>query len=71
MSEELFSGPPLRWTPKQKQRALSLVHEGEIPRRVALKLWGISEQEWSAWERLYSRHGVKGLRSTLVQLYRP
>lgn len=70
MSEELFSGQPRRWTPKRKVRAVLLVHEGQIPRRVALKLWEISEEEWTAWELLYRRHGAKGLRATSVQTYR-
>lgn len=70
MSDKLLSGRPPRWRAKDKVRALLLVNGGQIPRRAALKLWDISEEEWMSWQGLYRRHGEHGLRATKVQAYR-
>ena len=34
------------------------------------RLYSLTKEEYQGWERLYERHGVKGLRTTRLQNYR-
>jgi hypothetical protein len=36
----------------------------------ACNRYELTKEEFSGWERLYERHGVKGLRITRLQNYR-
>lgn len=59
-----------RWVTRRKAEVVAAVVGGLLSRDEAIRRYGLSDEEFSAWERLYSRHGTKGLRATRIQQYR-
>lgn len=59
-----------RWVTRRKAEVVAAVHGGLLSLKDACQRYNLSEEEFSAWERLYERHGAKGLRVTRVQQYR-
>jgi hypothetical protein len=73
--EPLYSGPELplptqRWTGRRKAAVVEAVRGGSIPIEEACQLYHISVEEFLTWERDFDRHGVPGLRTTRIQIYR-
>ena len=65
--------PPVdvtRWVTRRKATVVAAVHGGLMSREDMCKRYSLSEEEFSAWERLYRKHGSKGLRATRLQQYR-
>jgi len=60
----------VRWVTRRKAEVVAAVSGGPISKTDALTRYGLSEEEFSGWERLYSTHGPKGLRATRLQQYR-
>lgn len=60
----------VRWVTRRKAEVVAAVSGGLISKTDALTRYGLSEEEFSGWERLYSTHGSKGLRATRLQQYR-
>jgi len=56
--------------PKRKAILVAAVRGGLISLDDARQRYGISEEEFQSWEMAVGAHGVRGLRSTRVQLYR-
>ncbi|MAP96077.1 MAG: hypothetical protein CMK07_14115 [Ponticaulis sp.] len=59
-----------RWVTRRKAEVVAAVHGGLLTLKEACERYSISEEEFSCWEKLYNRHGSKGLRVTRVQQYR-
>lgn len=59
-----------RWVTRRKAEVVAAVHGGLLSLKDACQRYNLSEEEFSAWERLYERYGAKGLRVTRVQQYR-
>lgn len=59
-----------RWVTRRKAEVVAAVRGGLLSLREACDRYNLSEEEFSAWQRLYDRHGSKGLRVTRVQQYR-
>lgn len=59
-----------RWVTRRKAEVVAAVRGGLLSSEQACARYEISKEEFSAWERLYDRHGVKGLRTTRLQSYR-
>lgn len=59
-----------RWVTRRKAEVVAAVRGGLLSAEDACKRYEISNEEFGAWERLYDRHGVKGLRTTRLQAYR-
>lgn len=59
-----------RWVTRRKAEVVAAVRGGLLSLKDACDRYNLSEEEFSAWERLYERHGSKGLRVTRVQQYR-
>jgi hypothetical protein len=59
-----------RWTTKRKASVVEAIRGGWVPVEEACRLYSLSADEIVAWERDFDRHGVPGLRSTRVQIYR-
>jgi hypothetical protein len=59
-----------RWVTRRKAEVVAAVHGGLLSAEDACDRYEISKEEFSGWERLYERHGVKGLRTTRLQNYR-
>lgn len=59
-----------RWVTRRKAEVVAAVSGGLLTREAACDRYSLSSEEFEAWEKLYSRHGVKGLRTTRLQTYR-
>jgi hypothetical protein len=67
---ELPAPTERRWTPRRKAAVIQAVRGGWLPIEEAFQLYGISVDEFLAWERDIEQYGVPGLRSTRYQIYR-
>ena len=68
--EDLPDPSTERWVPKRKAELVAAVRGGLIALDDVFQRYGISEEEFQSWEKALGKYGVKGLRSTRVQLYR-
>jgi hypothetical protein len=59
-----------RWVTRRKAEVVAAVRGGLLSADEACARYDISKEEFAGWERLYDRHGVKGLRTTRLQNYR-
>ena len=59
-----------RWVTRRKAEVVAAVQGGLLSQKEALRRYGLSEEEYAGWERLYSSFGTKGLRATRLQQYR-
>jgi uncharacterized protein DUF1153 len=59
-----------RWTARRKAAVIEGVRGGWIPIEEACRLYGISVDEFIAWERDIDEFGMHGLRTTRYQIYR-
>lgn len=59
-----------RWVTRRKAEVVAAVRGELLTREDACRRYDISEEEFEGWERLFDRHGVKGLRTTRLQRYR-
>lgn len=59
-----------RWVTRRKAEVVAAVTGGLLTREAACERYSLTDEEFEAWERLYARHGAKGLRTTRLQQYR-
>lgn len=59
-----------RWVTRRKAEVVAAVEGGLLSEQAACERYSLSDEEFSGWRRLYTRHGAKGLRATRVQQYR-
>jgi Protein of unknown function (DUF1153) len=59
-----------RWWPRRKAAVVLAARNGIISREEACRRYAISPEEFAAWEMALDRHGIPGLRSTRLQIYR-
>jgi hypothetical protein len=59
-----------RWTVRRKAAVIQAVRGGWIPIEEVCRVYGISVDEFVAWERDLDQYGVPGLRTTRYQIYR-
>jgi|SRR5689334_17846083 hypothetical protein len=59
-----------RWVTRRKAEVVAAVHGGLLSADDACQRYELTKEEFDGWERLYERHGVKGLRTTRLQNYR-
>jgi Protein of unknown function (DUF1153) len=59
-----------RWVTRRKAEVVAAVVGGLLTRKSACERYNLTEEEFEGWERLYNRHGSKGLRTTRLQQYR-
>jgi hypothetical protein len=59
-----------RWVTRRKAEVVAAVSGGLLTRKAACDRYNLSDEEYDAWDRLYARHGAKGLRTTRLQSYR-
>ena len=58
------------WTIQRKAAVLAAVRAGEITREEACRLYQLSEEELASWQHAFEAHGLLGLRTTWLQMYR-
>lgn len=68
--EDLPPPDTQRWVPRRKAELVAAVRGGLITMEFACERYRISEEEFLTWAKSLGDFGVKGLRTTRVQLYR-
>ena len=68
--DELPAPGTKRWVTRRKAEVVAAVKGGLLTEKDACKRYGLSDEEFSGWVRLYTVHGAKGLRATRLQQYR-
>lgn len=59
-----------RWVARRKAEVVAGVRDGVISLEEACRRYRLSVDEYRSWERLYSRHGLEGLRTTRIKKFR-
>jgi len=59
-----------RWVPRRKAIVVGAVRLGLLSLQEASQRYKLSVEEFLAWQRAIDQHGVRGLRTTHVQVYR-
>ena len=59
-----------RWVIRRKAEVVAAVRGGLISLEAALERYGLTSEEFLAWQRSIDRHGMAGLRTTRLQQYR-
>jgi hypothetical protein len=64
--------PPdtVRWVARRKAQVVEAVRAGRLTLDAACARYCLSPEEFLAWERTITRHGVAGLRVTRLKSYR-
>ena len=68
--EDLPPRDTTRWVPRRKADVVAGVRCGLITLEEACRMYQLSLDEFRSWERLFERHGVRGLRTTRIKTYR-
>ena len=69
----IFELPPpatKRWGARRKAMVVAAVRLGALTIQDACQRYNLSLEEFLAWQRALDRHGVPGLRTTRLQIYR-
>ncbi len=72
--KELSRLPPpdtQRWVVRRKAQVVAAVRNGLLTFNEACERYRLSEEEFHSWINLLDHHGVRGLRATRMQEYRP
>lgn len=59
-----------RWVASRKAAVVRAVAAGLVTRAWAIDTYGLSEDEFTAWEAAVATHGEVALKTTLLQRYR-
>ncbi len=60
----------VRWVIRRKAEVVAAVRGGLLTLDGACERYGLSSEEFLAWQRSIESHGIAGLRTTRVQQYR-
>jgi hypothetical protein len=59
-----------RWVARRKAAVVAAVRSGTLSIEEACRRYHLSEEEFLGWERRIKAHGVAGLQTTRLQIYR-
>ena len=59
-----------RWVVRRKAEVVAAVSGGLLNLEEACNRYSLSVEEFMSWRRAVERHGIRGLRSTRIQMYR-
>jgi hypothetical protein len=59
-----------RWVIRRKAEVVAAVRGGLITLEEACELYKLSVEEFLSWQRAIDKHGILGLRTTRIQIYR-
>jgi transposase len=59
-----------RRTVRRKAAIVDAVNAGEVTREEICSRYQVSIEEFLSWQHNYENHGLAGLRSTRMQIYR-
>ncbi len=68
--EDLPPPDTVRWVIRRKAELVAAIRGGLLSLEDACERYQLSEEELESWADSLSRHGLRGLRSTRLQLYR-
>jgi len=60
----------VRWVIRRKAEVVAAVRGGLLTLDGACERYGLSAEEFLAWQRTIEAHGLAGLRTTRIQQYR-
>ncbi|MDD4615697.1 MAG: DUF1153 domain-containing protein [Alphaproteobacteria bacterium] len=60
-----------RWVVRRKAQVVAAIRGGVLSFEDACTRYNLSEEELRSWMSLLDSHGVRGLRATRMQEYRP
>ncbi len=60
-----------RWVIRRKAEVVAGVRAGLISLEDACQRYKLSVEEFTSWQQIIDRHGMRGLRVTRLQDYRP
>jgi len=59
-----------RWVIRRKAEVVAAVRGDLLTLEEACQRYSLSSEEFTSWQRLIDRHGVRGLRTSRLQEYR-
>jgi hypothetical protein len=59
-----------RWVIRRKAEVVAAVRGGLLSLDDACNRYGLTNEEFLAWQKSIERHGMQGLRTTRIQQYR-
>ncbi len=60
-----------RWVTKRKASLVACIKAGLLTLEEACEKYSLSVEEFQSWQMLIENHGMRGLRATRIQHYRP
>ena len=60
----------VRWVIRREAEVVATVRGGLLTLDAACERYGLSNEEFMAWQRSIESHGIAGLRTTRIQHYR-
>lgn len=69
--ERLPAADTERWVTSRKAKVVAAVRSGLLTFTEACERYRLSEEEFQSWMNLLDHHGIRGLRATRMQEYRP
>ena len=68
--QDLPPSDTVRWVIRRKAELVAAIRGGLLSSDDACERYQLSEEELESWANSLARHGLRGLRSTKLQLYR-
>ncbi len=68
--EDLPPSDTVRWVIRRKAELAAAIRGGLLSLEDACERYQLSEEELQSWANSIAKHGIRGLRSTKLQLYR-
>jgi len=68
--EDLPPSDTVRWVIRRKAELVAAIRGGLLSSEDACERYQLSEEELQSWANSIAKHGIRGLRSTRLQLYR-
>jgi hypothetical protein len=68
--KDLPPSDTVRWVIRRKAELVAAIRGGLLSLEDACERYQLSEEELESWSNSLARHGLRGLRSTKLQLYR-
>ena len=59
-----------RWIARRKAQVVQAVKDGALDLEEACRRYRLTQEEFASWQRLVNEHGLDGLRTTRLKLYR-
>jgi hypothetical protein len=68
--KDLPPSDTVRWVIRRKAELVAAIRGGLLSLEDACERYRLSEEELESWSNSLAQHGLRGLRSTKLQLYR-